>query len=170
MADYRIASYPMQTTAGPLLQTLTAATIKTILQVQTPATRRLEVVGWGFSFNGTAANVPVVAELVDTAAIAATVTAHSATGVQPWSDPGAQASLMTLGVAATGYNSSGEGAIVATRTLDAPQYPPTQPYAMWFPLGDRPKMAVSRNLRIRMLAAVTITTGVEGWVVINEIP
>ncbi len=153
MADsYLIYNGPMVTTAAPAGVT-TGTAIKTLHQVATPATRSLKVIQWSISFDGTvAANAPIKCELIDTD-VAATVTAHVAAGVQKWGDPNAPASLVTLGVSATGYTASAEGSITASRLLDFQFVNPTSGYTMQFPLGREPEVGVSRFLRIRVTAA-----------------
>src|SRR5207302_10033473 len=91
-------------------------------------------------------------ELIQTD-VAATVTAHVASGVQPL-DPNAPASLMTLSTTGTGYTSTGEGIVTATRTFDMNNVPPTAGAAdlvyvyQWMP-DERPIVAVSKFLRVR---------------------
>lgn len=46
-------------------QALVAATVETLVQVTAPATRRLQIMRWGISFNGvTATDVPVQVDLL----------------------------------------------------------------------------------------------------------
>lgn len=157
MALYWSASAAMATTAA-LADISTGTSIKTLLQIATPATRGLRVVEWGISFEGSAAAAPVNVELIDTN-VAATVTAHVAAGVQPWDDPNAPASLMTLGTSATGFNASAEGSITATRTGDAQKIAPTTQFVHQFPLGREFRVAPSRFLRVRVHAG----TAVDCW-------
>lgn len=173
MPQYIAHSYAMQTAGPPTLIAVAAATMKTLLQVQTPSTRYAEILGWGFDFDGAVAAAPVSVELIDTAAIAATMTtAHVASGVQPLDGITAGfnvASLVTLGTGATGFNASAEGTIVASRSLDTPQYPPSQPYAMWFPEGRLPAVGPSRNFRVRARSlAAAPTVNMSAWVAWRE--
>src|SRR5664280_732315 len=138
MANSYIAwNGPMPTTAAQAKVT-TGTAIKTLLQIATPSTRGIQLVGWGISFDASAAATPIVCELLETGAVAATVTAHVAAGVQPYNDANAPASLMTLGTSATGYTATAEGTITATRVFAAPQVPPTSPYDYQFPLDEGP--------------------------------
>lgn len=105
---------PMPTTAAQASVT-TGTTIKTMLQLATPSTRRARILAWGWSSDDPPGADGVI-ELVETD-VAATVTAHVAAGVQP-TDSGLPASLMTLGTTATGYTSTNEGSITATRVFD----------------------------------------------------
>jgi hypothetical protein len=145
---------PAPTTAS-LVAVATGTAIKTLLQVATPSTKRIRVVEWGISFDGSAAATPVEVELIQTD-VAATVTAHVAAGVPPYNDSAAEASLMTLGTAATGYTASAEGSIAATRVLDAQLVSPTNQFVKQFPLGREPEVPISKFLRIRVKAGTTV--------------
>lgn len=104
---------PMVTTAG-YVQLTTGTVIKTQMQVLAPAANPITVWKWGLDFDGVAASPGIKCELIDTFAIAATVTAHVAAGVMPFG-PDQTPSRVQLGVAATGYNATAEGAITQTR-------------------------------------------------------
>lgn len=151
MTLYTAANGAMPTTAA-LSPITTGTTIKTMLQIATPSTRDIQVVEWGISFDGTPAAIKC--ELIQTD-VAATVTAHVAAGVQPYDDPNGPASLMTLGTAATGYTASAEGSITATRTADA-QLVTSNQYVKQWPLGREFKVPVSKFLRVRVTAAVSV--------------
>lgn len=167
--QYQTWNGPMPTAAAQAAAT-TGTAIKTMLQIATPATRQLTVISWGFGFRSTPGGSSVV-ELLETD-VAATVTAHVASGVQPL-QPGVPASLMTLGVAATGYSASAEGAITATRVFAAKElYDNTVGgisavnYEYQFMPDERPKIGVSKFLRIR----TTFTTAANFvcWIVWDE--
>jgi hypothetical protein len=151
---YWAANGSMPTTAA-LPKVTTGTAIKTMLQIATPSTRPLTVVAWGISFDGSSAGVPVICELIQTD-VAATVTAHVASGVQPYNDPNAPASLVTLGTSATGYTATAEGTITATRYGDLQDVQPTNQYAMWFPEGREFQVSISKFLRIRVTATVAV--------------
>jgi hypothetical protein len=164
---YIIGNWAMVTTAAPVKVT-TGTAIKTMLQVANPATRQCQIIAWGFSLDAAPAATGVgVIELVETD-VAATVTAHVASGVQP-TDPNAPASLFTLGVNATGYTATVEGATAATRSFDTVEIAGVSNGAG--PLQDRrimppsaPKLvAVSKFLRVRATfsAAVSMICWVE---------
>lgn len=161
---YWAANGPMPTTAA-FVPVTTGTTVKTLLQIATPATRILRVVSWGISFDGSAAAVPITCELLQTD-VAATVTAHSASGVQPYNDPNAPASLMTLGTTATGYTASSEGTITATRQFDLQLIAPTNQYAFQWPLDTEPQVPTSKFLRVRVTAPVAVNAFC--WVVWAE--
>jgi hypothetical protein len=158
----------MPTTAAQQSVT-TGTTIKTMLQLATPSTRQIQLISWGFSVDDPP-GADAVIELLQTD-VAATVTAHVAAGVQPL-DPNAPASLLTLGVSATGYTSSAEGTPTATRVFDAVSLSSTSgesllSYYYQFMPDERPSVAVSKFLRVR---ATTPTTAVDlrCWVVWDE--
>ena len=146
---------PMPTTAAQQ-QVATGTVIKTMLQIATPSTREIEVVSWGFSLSG----VPNgTVELLQTD-VAATVTAHVASGVQPL-DAGLPASLVTLGTSATGYTATAEGSITATRVFDSQIMTASTGqnelnYSYQFMPEERPIVSISKFLRVR----VTMGTGV----------
>lgn len=169
MHRYKSWNGPMPTSAAQQAVT-TGTAIKTMLQIATPSTRQIQLLAWGFSIDDTA-GADAVVELVD-ADVAATVTAHVASGVQPLV-PGAPASLVTLGTAATGYTSSNENAAPASvRVHDVVSLSGTtseSPYTytyQWMP-DERPIIAVSRFVRVR---ATVPTTAVDMrcWAVWQE--
>lgn len=158
----------MPTTAAQVKVT-TGTAIKTMLQIATPATRQIQLISWGFSLD-VAPGAASVVELLQTD-VAATVTAHVAAGVQPL-DPNSPASLMTLGVSATGYTSSAEGTTTASRVFDVKEIPLTAgatdlTYAyQWMP-DERPIVAVSKFLRVRATFATSASNMVT-WVTWDE--
>ena len=158
----------MPTTAAQASVT-TGTAIKTMLQIATPSTRQIQLIAWGFTIDDTAGADGVV-ELMQSD-VAATVTAHVASGVQPL-DPNSPASLMTLSTTATGYTATAEGSTTASRVFDAVSLSSTtseSPYTyayQWMP-DERPIIAVSRFLRVR---ATTATSAVDMrcWVCWDE--
>jgi len=145
---YVVANTAMVTTALAVPVTTGTATPKTMLQIA--PTRPMRVFEWGISFNGSAAGTPIRCELVETGTVFATVTAHVAAGVQPYSDPNLPVSTLTLGTAATGYTASAEGTIVASRVGDMQQIAPTNQYVKQWPLGDEFQVLAARSLRVRV--------------------
>ena len=158
---YKSWNAAMPTTAAQASVT-TGTAIKTMLQLSTPATRTITVISWGYSIDDPP-GADAVIELLQTD-VAATVTAHVAAGVQPI-DPNAPASLLTLGVANTGFTATAEGATTATRVFDAISLSSTSAeaatamsYSYQFMPDERPIIAVSKFLRVR---ATTPTTAVD---------
>jgi hypothetical protein len=149
----------MPTTAAQAAVT-TGTSIKTMLQLATPSTRQITLIAWGFTVDDIPGADGVV-ELLQTD-VAATVTAHVAAGVQP-TDPGAPASLLTLGTEATGYTSSAEDNTTATRVFDVvalsmtTSESPSHYSYQWMP-DSRPIIPVSKFVRVR---ATTPTSGVD---------
>ena len=152
---YWAANGAMATTAA-LVKVTTGTSVKTMLQIASSATRPLKIVEWGISFDGSAAATPIECELIQTD-VAATVTAHVAAGVQPYDDPNAPASTVTLGTAATGYTASAEGSITTTRTFDAQLVAPTNQYVKQWPLGREAQLPVSKFLRVRVTAGAAVS-------------
>lgn len=156
MHRYTTRNGPMPTTAA-LAKVTTGTAIKTMLQIATPSTRQIQLISWGFSLDVPPGGASTV-ELLQTD-VAATVTAHVASGVQPL-DPNAPASLMSLGTSATGYTATVEGTTTASRVFDVKHIPLAAgatdlTYAyQWMP-DERPVIAVSRFLRVRATFATT---------------
>jgi hypothetical protein len=160
----------MPTTAA-FASVSTGTTIKTMLQIATPSTRQISVIAWGFTLDDPPGADGII-ELITTD-VAATVTAHVASGVQP-AIPGMPASLMTLGTSATGYSASAEGAITATRLFDAvalssvsAEAGPYLTYEKEFGDYRIPVVDLSKFLRVR---ATTPTTAVDMrcWILWDE--
>ena len=152
MYVYRAWNSAMATTAAQAKVT-TGTSIKTMLQLATPATVPIKVLSWGYSLDAAPSSASVV-ELLQTD-VAATVTAHVAAGVQP-TDGNSPASRLTLGTTATGFTSGGtEGTITATRCFDVVEISgPTNgddqlTYRMVFTPLERPIIPVSKFLRVR---------------------
>lgn len=153
----------MPTTAAlPAVATGTA--IKTMLQIASPASRMLRVVSWGFTMD---ALVTGVIELIQTD-VAATVTAHTSTGIVN-DDPNGTASLVTLGASATGYTATVEGATTATRLLDiwTPGASASATYTYQFLPNETKIVAISKFLRVR--TTMGTTTNLRTWVSWEEI-
>jgi len=160
---YIVYNGPMVTTAAPVSVT-TGTAIKTLLQIKPAANFPLSVVEWGISFDGSAAATPGKVELIDTGAIFATVTSFAAADCMPYNDPNAPANTtagaasvpLNMTTTASGYTSTGEGTITATRELDLQLLPPTGPYVKQFPLGQFPKVIPGNSLRVRVHFAAAI--------------
>lgn len=170
MAVYKSWNAAMPTTAAQAAVT-TGTAIKTMLQLATPATKDITIIGWGFSIDDPP-GADAIFELIQTD-VAATVTAHSASGVQP-QNAGSPASLLTLGTAATGFTGTAEGSITATRTFDAVSMSSVSAeaaagmvYSYQFMPDERPVIPISKFLRVR---ATTPTTAVDMrcWIVWDE--
>ena len=156
---YTVWNGPAPTTAAQQ-SVSTGTAIKTMLQLATPSTRQVQILEWGFSLDDPPGADGVV-ELIDTN-VAATVTAHSASGIINL-DPNGTASLCVGGTALTGYTASAEGTITATRALDVVSLSSVSgesglAYVRTFMPDDRPIVAVSRFLRVR---ATTPTTAAD---------
>jgi hypothetical protein len=152
-----IQNGPMPTAASPVSVT-TGTAVKTMLQVKLPIGVTGKVVEWGVSFDGSAAATPIKTELVETGTIFATVTASVSADITRL-DPNEQdptTALITVGVAATGYTSSAEGTIVATREMDFQLVAPTNQYVKQFPLGREPIVNAASALRIRVTAGAAV--------------
>jgi hypothetical protein len=160
----------MATTAATVKVT-TGTAVKTMLQIATPSTRMIKPISWGFSLDAAPATTGVgVVELIQTD-VAATVTAHSASGIQPL-DPNAPASLCVGGTSATGFTATVEGTITATRLFDATEIAGVSNgagpinYTYQFMPEEWEYVAISKFLRVRVTfsAAVNMLC----WVTYDE--
>ncbi|MFJ5967879.1 hypothetical protein [Streptomyces sp. NPDC093060] len=159
MHRYTTWNGPMPTTAAQ--QSVTTGTaIKTMLQVATPSTRQIQLISWSFTLDDPP-GADAVIELIQTD-VAATVTAHVASGIQPI-DPNAPASLCVGGTALTGYTATAEGTTTASRVFDAVSLSSVSgesplTYTYQFMPDERYIVAASKFLRVR---ATTPTTAVD---------
>ena len=64
--------------------------------------------------------------------------------------------LIQVGTTSTGYTSSGEGSITASRLFDAQLIQPTNQYVKQFPLGREPVLQIAKFARIRVHAAAAV--------------
>jgi hypothetical protein len=156
MRQYKAYNGPMPTTAAQASVT-TGTAIKTMLQLQVPTTQRIKIIAWGVSCNGAAAAAGPQWELCSTGSIAATVTAHAATGVIPQSGAAeGLASQLSLSATGTGYTATAEGTITAVKMYDTCFVQPTGAYVYQFPLGQEPYIPISTIVRIRVTAAAAV--------------
>ena len=153
---YKAYNGPMPTVAAQAAVS-TGTTILTALQVAAPSTRMLTLVSWSWQCDDPP-GADAVIELLETD-VAATVTAHVASGVQP-QVPGIPASLVTLAVGGTGYTASAEGTPAAVRVFDTASLSSTSGESVlsggyqWLP-NERPTVNVSRFLRVRVTTPTT---------------
>lgn len=165
---YKIYNGPMPTTAAQAVVT-TGTSIKTLLQVKASATLTFKVLAWGVSFDGAAAAAGIKTELVETD-VAATVTACVAADIvkinaDAIANGDVTTNLIQVGTSATGYTSTAEGSITATRVFDAQLIQPTNQYPWEFSLGREPIVQVAKFLRIRTTAAAAVNA--VAWVLIE---
>ena len=167
MALYKIYNGPFPTTASQLAVT-TGTAIETMLQVKGVAALTMKVKAWGVSGDGAAAAAGVQYELLETGTIFATVTASVAADILAV-DSQALDTLSTtyfaVGTSATGYTSTSEGSIVASRVFDTQFVQPTGQYAWEFSLGNEPVVSAVSALRIRVKAAAAINA--VAWILIE---
>ena len=164
MAQYKIANYAMPTTAAPAGVT-TGTAIKTMLQIKPSATIAARIIQWGYSLDSSAASVSGKIELIETD-VAATVTASVANDIVKWDamaliggDP--TTNLIQVGTTSTGFTSSAEGTVTATRELDNPQHVTTGTTftVKWdsqFPLGREPIIQIAKFARVRVTFATAV--------------
>jgi hypothetical protein len=162
MAEYFLSPRAVATTWEPVVVALAAATTKTVLQVATPSGSDIRLNGWGISFDGASGSaVPIICQLI-VGDVAATVTAMTP---DLW-DPGYPASACVGGTSATGYNASVEGTITVAQALDTQHVHPQSGYSLWWPEAHRPRVTVSKFLRIRCKAPAIVN--VIPWIMWQE--
>lgn len=159
--SYIVSNSAMPTTAAAVKQPTGAAAIRTQLQLATSANNSIWVVEWGISFDGSAAATPIQCELIETGAVAATMSvAHVASGIMPYylvSD-GSVTTLSIGSTSLTGYATAAvtEGTITATRVGDMQLVAPSSGYVKQFPLGREFLVPGSRFLRVRTTAPAAV--------------
>lgn len=156
MARYKIYNGPMPTTAAQAAVT-TGTAIKTLLQLK--PFNQCKIVGWGISFDGSAAATPIKVELLETGTVFGTVTASAdADCVKQNGADQAVASVagLTMGTSATGYTCTSEGSITTTREFDVQFVAPTNQYVYQFPLGQEPVLVIGNACRVRVTAGAAV--------------
>jgi hypothetical protein len=151
---YKVFNAPMPTTAA-VAKLATGTAIKTHIQLVGPTSKDIAVVGWGVSFDAAAAGVSIECELIETD-VAATVTAHTSTGLHAINNPTAAASLAQLSTTTTGYNASAEGTITAVRVGDAQLIQPTNQFIYDFILGYEFVIRSGKFGRVRITAGTSV--------------
>jgi len=152
---FYVANTAMPTTARPTF-VATGTAIKTHLQFL--RTSQSRVVKWGVLLDAIPP-VPVYCELLTTGTVAATVAAHVAAGVQPYTDTSATAAAsdgVTLSTTGTGYNASAEGTITAARQGDLQVLTAENRHLWEWSLGREFEVAANDVLRVRITTATTI--------------
>ena len=135
----------------------TGTAIKTLLQLKPFNVGK--IIAWGISFDGFAAAQPIICELLETGTVFATVTALADADIYKLDgsdQAAASVAGLTLATNGTGYTSTSEGTITATKVFDAQLVAPTNQYIYQFPLGQEPKMLIGNAYRIRVKAAAAV--------------
>lgn len=146
MADQYLAYNAAVPTTAAMVHVSTGTAIKTLLQITAPSTRRLTIVEWGITFDGSPS--AIVTELIGTT----TVAGGTPTAVVPTVlTPGAPAAL-----AVAGFSPSTEGTVVATTRSFDYQKLSVNNYKWEWSLGREPILDVSQVLRVRVTAAAAV--------------
>lgn len=146
-------------TAAALAPITTGTAIKTMLQVLGNTGIILNVKAWGVSMDAAAAAAGVQWELIETTTVAATVTAHVEAGAIPVNQAALNAiaaNYFNFGTEATGFTSSAEDTVVASRLLDGAIIQPTGERAWEFSLGNGREISAVSVLRVRCKAAAAV--------------
>lgn len=167
MSEYELVPHATSAPFEPTVVALVTATTKTVLQVATPSTTDIRVLGWGVSFDGASGTaVPVICHLLQTDVAATGLTAQSP---ELWGNDLLPASLCVSGTSATGHGGGvtpTEGTIAAVRYFDAQHVHPEAGYGVLWPEGRQPKVPISKFLRIRCKAPAGVN--VLPWVLWDE--
>jgi hypothetical protein len=132
--------------------------------LQVKPTTNISVIEWGFMFD-VVPTALIRVELITTGTVASTVAAFNAGDVVKYDDAGSAASAISLGTSASGFTSSAEGTVTASRLLDAgPGW--SQFYCKQFPLDREPGVQANDFLRVRATTATTIN--MKTYVVFEE--
>jgi hypothetical protein len=122
--------------------------LRTLLQVGGNA-KKWRIIEWGYNFT-TAPTGLVTIDLVETAAIAATVTAGT---IFPYNDANGS-SLQTTTTSTTGFTSSAEGSIVAAPRLLGMNIDTAMYFKQQYPQGREPEIAGGNICRLRFTSTV----------------
>lgn len=156
MAENLYVTYnaAMPTTGLPTKQT-TGAAANALLQIQLPSTTQFSIVEWGISFDGSPSAIQV--NLVQTNAGATMSTATVASGLMPFTNPGAPASQAVIGATTnTGFSTAAVTPTGTTVVVFDSQILSTNTYIKQWPLAREPQIAVSTFIQVRCLAAVAV--------------
>ena len=146
--------------AAPIKQP-TGTSIRTMLQIASPAAKPMTIVEWGISYDGIiATSVPIQTEFFGCTGAATMSTALAATDVYNFTRP-----ADTVGVSLIQYSTTlsafataavTEGTVANYRTFDLQQIAPTTGYVKQWPLSREPTVAPAKFLRCRVTAGVTV--------------
>lgn len=164
---YIVWSADTSAATGPPATVATAAvagTAKTILQLK-PGASKIRIIEWGYGFD-TGPTSPVRVELVETGTVFATVTTIGS-GIRAYNDTTGTASLAVAGTTATGFNSSGEGSITASR-LFGYNYDNGLYFKQQFPLGREPEVNGASALRVRATPTSAVAVNMYAYIIWEE--
>jgi hypothetical protein len=152
---YKVYNAAMPTTAA-IAKLATGTAIKTQIQIAPPTNKDVAVLGWGVSFDGSAAATSIMCELCETDVAATSLTAHVQAGLVNINNPGGANSLCQLGTALTGFGAGAEGTITAIRMGDAQLIQPTNQFIYDWILGYEFVIRAGKFGRIRITAGTTV--------------
>ena len=136
----------------------TSASLYTMIQLVPATNSPLFIVEYRVSFSAFALQAPFAVDLVETGTVAATVTTYAVADINTYDDPNAPANTsgssgipLNLGTSLSGFTSSSEGSISATRVFDSFLAEPvgdSGPHQ--FPTDSRPEVKPGNVLRLRV--------------------
>lgn len=160
-ADTSAATGPPATVAT----SATSGTVKTILQLKCPSVQGIRIIEWGYTLDAVPA-APLRVELVNTAAIAATVTTIGS-GIRAYNDAGMTTSNCQTGTTATGFNATAEGTITSSRLL-AYNYENGLYLKQQFVLGREPDCNAGDIIRIRATPTTSAAVNIMAYLIWEE--
>lgn len=143
-------------TTAPIAKVTTGTATTTLLQLKANATASFKVKSWGICFDGITAATPINCELIETGTVAATVTAFVAADIYPYENAAGEAWIGQLGVSASGFTSTAEGTITATRVGDQQLIAPTNQYLYDWVLSNEFQVSAGKILRVRVTAPAAV--------------
>src|SRR6266566_4445039 len=156
---YAIQNSSQATTAAPVKQP-TGTAIRTMRQIECPATLNLVYVEWGTSFDGTTStNAPGQVELFTTTVAATMSTAAVSADVTLYGDIGGTGTQIVFGgTTHTGFATAAgtEGSVANYRLGDLQMINPTNGYSKQWPLGREFVCPSSKLTRVRVTFANTV--------------
>lgn len=162
---YIVYNSAMATTAAPVKQP-TGTAIRTMMQLKPATGFIIRPVTWGVSFDGSAAAVPGIVELIETNVSASMSTAFAAADIQPYGDYNAPANTagtsgvpLNLGASASAFGTGSvtEGSTTVSRMCDLQQIAPTNQWAYQWPLGREFECTPQLFLRVRVTFAASVS-------------
>lgn len=161
---YIVYNSAMVTSAAPVKQP-TGTAIRTMMQLRPATGYIIRPIAWGISFDGNAAAVPGIVELVEGDTAATMSTAFAAADIQPYGDANAPANTagasgvpLNLSTTTSGFATAAvtENAPATTRMADVQLIMGTNQYAQQWPLGREFECIPQKYLRVRVTFAATV--------------
>jgi hypothetical protein len=161
--QYIILNSAQPTTAAPVAQP-TGTAIRTMMQLRPALSVESRVIGFGLSFDGSAAATPGKVELFETTAAATMTTAYAAGDIMPFNylstanTAGATGVPFNLSTATSGFATAAvtEGTVAGYRLAWGGLVAPTNSFDYQFPLGREFDLTPQMYLRLRVTFGASV--------------